>query len=35
MLERGLHSLFLQLPRGGLLDVQCLVVLLDELIFLA
>jgi hypothetical protein len=32
MLERGLDSLFIELLGGGLLGIQCLVVLLDELL---
>jgi hypothetical protein len=35
MPERGLYSLFLELPQGGLLGLQCLVVLLEELLLLA
>jgi hypothetical protein len=35
MLECGLHGLFLQLPQGGLLGLQRLVVLLEELLLLA
>jgi hypothetical protein len=35
MPERGLYSLLLELPQGGLLGLQRLVVLLEELLLLA